>query len=417
MNDTRLMAEQTWPLFERKWRRKQFWKRWKSKMIFTGSLLLVILLAMLYRSSIFEQKGKNEHFKQPKNEQNLKPKVKVHANYISRTQTKIGSWLGTEVIDSLTSPFEPLFNKLSPKFQMPILTIQQGSIQKNADLQLAFAYLNLQPQSWSLQSNEHSLSALLDKKILLVMNLMYGAETLPAFPSDFSTESWYRPDFFPSDQYIHIAFYDVADWIQDPLSVRLSVNRESDPIPIAPWRTSSNPSHSSAENLPQLTAFDREYPGVFVYRGPNLTNERNPRSQYRKNLFIADRPAESFNPLLYHLSDTLVVVSSQAQRITQLSMYGILFRSKEVTFKSKGVHSAKRREPLLDPVDNTLYVLAPTNFHFVFFKVDLTTGCATQIYQTASIWPGAEFEIYDGILHYNYKTKEVQVDLKQFTAE
>ena len=154
-----------------------------------------------------------------------------------------------------------------------------------------------------------------------------------------------------------------------------------------------------------------------MYRGTNLTNERNPRSQYRKNLFIADRPAESFNPLLYHLSDTLVVVSSQAQRITQLSMYGILFRSKEVTFKSKGVHSAKRREPLLDPIDNTLYVLAPTNFHFVFFKVDLTTGCATQIYQTASIWPGAEFEIYDGILHYNYKTKEVQVDLKQFTAE
>jgi hypothetical protein len=71
----------------------------------------------------------------------------------------------------------------------------------------------------------------------------------------------------------------------------------------------------------------------------------------------------------------------------------------------------------LDPVDNTLYVLAPTNFHFVFFKVDLTTGDATQIYQTASIWKGAEFEIYDGMLHYNYKEKEVQVDLTQFIAE
>jgi hypothetical protein len=110
-------------------------------------------------------------------------------------------------------------------------------------------------------------------------------------------------------------------------------------------------------------------------------------------------------------------VSAQAQRSTQLSMYGVLFGSKEITFKSKGIHSAKRREPLLDPVDNTLYVLAPTNFHFVFFKVDLTTGYATQIYQTASIWPGAEFEIYDGILHYNYKSKEVQVDLKQFKVE
>jgi hypothetical protein len=415
MKDTRPMAEQTWPLFERKWRRKLFWKRWKSKMIFAGSLLLVIILAFLYRIYSFDQKGIKEHLKQPQKEQILKSKIQDELQ--GKTQIKIGSSLGADVMDSLSSPFEPQFFKLNSKCQMPILTNGQGSIQKNADLQLAFAYLNLQPQSWSLQSNEHSLSALLDKKTLLIMNLMQGTESLPAFPSDFGTESWYRPDFFPADHFVHIAFYDVADWIQDPLSVKLSVNRVSNQIPIAPWRTSSNPSHSSAENLQRFTAFDREYPGVFVYRGPNLINERSLHSQYRKNSFIADRPAESFNPLLYDLSDTLIVVSAQVQRITKLSMYGILFGSKEITFKSKGIHSAKRREPLLDPVDNTLYVLAPTNFHFVFFKVDLTTGCATQIYQTASIWPGAEFEIYDGILHYNYKTKEVQVDLKQFKVE
>ncbi len=415
MKDTRPMAEQTWPLFERKWRRKLFWKRWKSKIFFAGTLLLVVILALLYRTYSVDHKGIKEHLIQPQKERNLKSKIQDDLH--GETPFRIESSFGSDVMDSLTSSIEPLFYKLSPKFQMPILTIQQGSIQKNADLQLAFAYLNLQPQSWSLQSNNHSLSALLDKKTLLIMNLMYGAEILPAFPADFGTESWYRPDFFPADQFIHIAFYDVADWIQDPLSVKLSVNRESDPIHIAPWRTSSNLTRNIEGSQYVLTAFDREYPGVFVYRGPNLINERNPRSPYRKNLFVADRPAESFNPLLYYLSDTLVVVSSQAQRITQLSMNGVLFGSKEITFKSKGIHSAKRREPLLDPVDNTLYVLAPTNFHFVFFKVDLITGCATQIYQTASIWPGAEFEIYDGILHYNYKTKEVQVDLKQFKAE
>jgi hypothetical protein len=415
MKDTRLMAEQTWPLFERKWRRKQFWKRWRSKMIFAGSLLLVIILTFLYLTYSFHQKGIKEHLKQPQKEQILKPKIQDALQ--GETQIRIGSSLGTDVLDSLSYPFEPLFYKLNPKFQIPILPKLQGSIHKNADLQLAFASLNLQPQSWSLQSNGHSLSVLLDKSTLLIMNLMYGTETLPAFPSDFGTESWYRPDFFPADQFIYVAFYDVADWIQDPLSAKLSVNRVSNQIPIAPWRTSSNPSHSSAENLLQLTAFVRENPNVFMYRGLDPINESNVRRQYSKNLFIADRPAESFNPLLYHHSDTLIVVSAQAQRITQLSMYGVLFGSKEITFKSKGLHSAKRREPLLDPVDNTLYVLAPTNFHFVFFKVDLTTGDATQIYQTASIWKGAEFEIFDGMLHYNYKAKEVQVDLKQFIAE
>jgi len=322
------------------------------------------------------------------------------------------------VLDSLTSPFDdPLFYKLNPNSQTSILTNWQGSIHKNADLQLAFAYLNFQPQSWSLQSDKHSLSALLDNKTLLIMNLMYGSESLPAFPSDFGTESWYRPDFFPASQFIHIAFYEVTDWIQDPLSVMLSMNRLSNQIPIAPWRTSSNLMRNFDGNQFVLSTFDREYPGVFVYRGLDPINERNTRMQYHKNLFVADRPAESFNPLLYHHSDTLIVVSAQVQRITKLSQHGVLFGSKEITFKSKGIHSAKRREPLLDPVDNTLYVLAPTNFHFVFFRVDLTTGEATQIYQTASIWKGAEFEIYDGMLHYNYKAKEVQVDLKQFIAE
>jgi len=214
MKDTRLMAEQTWPLFERKWRRKQFWKRWKSIMIFAGSLLLVIILAFLYRTYSFDQKGINEHLKQPQKEQILKPKIQDELQ--GKTQIKTGSSFATDVMDSLTFPLEPLYYKLNSKFHLPILANVQGSIQKNADLQLAFAYLNLQPQSWSLQSNEHSLSALLDKNTLLIMNLMYGTETLPAFPSDFGTESWYRPDFFPADQFIHVAFYDVADWIQDP---------------------------------------------------------------------------------------------------------------------------------------------------------------------------------------------------------
>jgi hypothetical protein len=384
-------------------------------MIFAGSLLLVIILAFLYRTYSFHQKRKKEHLKQPQKEQILKPKIQDALQ--GETQIRIGSSLGTDVLDSLSSPFEPLFYKLNPKFHTSILTNRQGAIHKNADLQLAFAYLNLQPQSWSIQTNGHSLSAILDNKTLLIMNLMYGAESLPAFPSDFGTESWYRPDFFPADQFIHIAFYEVTDWIQDPLSVMLSMNHLSNQIPIAPWRTSSNLMRNFDGNQFVLTTFDREYPGVFVYRGLDPMNERNTRRQYSKNLFIADRPAESFNPLLYHHSDTLIVVSAQVQRITQLSMYGVLYGSKEITFKSKGVQSVKRREPLLDPVDNTLYVLAPTNFHFVFFKVDLTTGEATQIYQTPSIWKGAEFEIFDGMLHYNYKAKEVQVDLKQFIAE
>jgi hypothetical protein len=195
----------------------------------------------------------------------------------------------------------------------------------------------------------------------------------------------------------------VGEWIQDPLSVRLSVNRLSNRTSIAPWRTSSNSIRNYDGSNFVITAFDRESPGLFVYRGLNSNYYRSPMLQYRKNLFIADRPATAFNPLLFHQADTLIAVTAQAQRIAKLSMYGIVYDAKEIIFKSKGLHSLKRLEPLLDPVSNVLYVLAPTNFHFVIYKVDLKSGVAQQVFQSASVWKGAEFEIRDGQLFYMYK--------------
>ncbi|MEN9968326.1 MAG: hypothetical protein RIR94_498, partial [Bacteroidota bacterium] len=146
-------------------------------------------------------------------------------------------------------------------------------------------------------------------------------------------------------------------------------------------------------------------------RGLDSKYYRSTMLQYRKNLFVADRPATAFNPLLFHQADTLIAITAQAQRLTKLSMYGVVYDSKEILFKSKGIHSLKRLEPMLDPVQNILYVLAPTNFHFVFFQLDLKTGEAQQVYQTASVWKGAEFEIRDGQLFYMYKGEMQKVTL------
>jgi hypothetical protein len=232
----------------------------------------------------------------------------------------------------------------------------------------------------------------------MIMNLMYGSEVLPEYPADFNNESFYRPAFFPADQFVHIAFYEVGDWIQDPLTVRLNMNHINDNIRIAPWLVKSNS--------------ERNSPGVFFYRGVYPSYYRSSiQRQYRKNLFVADRPPTAFNPLLFHRADTLIAVTAQAQRITKLSMYGLVCGSKEITYKSKGIHSLKRLEPMLDPVNNTLYVLAPTNFHFIIYRVDLNSGVAQQVFQTPSVWKGAEFEISAGQLTYNYKGKLITVGL------
>jgi hypothetical protein len=401
---TELLAQETWPLFERKLRRVRLLQKVKKWFLWLASA--AALVSMLNALLSPQHTARKPIIEQPSQQQEIK---EVKSKPVQQTRNATPNFSIKPIVKpSLLE--RPVLEERFPWYAIqtlkPITRQTKNSILTlPADLTLACAQLNIQPQTWSLQANGHSLSALLDEQTLMIMNLMYGTETLPAYPTDLNTETWYRPAFFPANQFVHIAFYEVGEWIQDPLSVRLSVNRLSNRTAIAPWRTSSNSIRNDNGSNFVITAFDRESPGLFIYRGLNSNYYRSPMLQYRKNLFVADRPATAFNPLLFHQADTLIAVTAQAQRVTKLSMYGIVYDSKEISFKSKGLHSLKRLEPMLDPVQNILYVLAPTNFHFVFFKLDLRTGEAQQVYQTASVWKGAEFEIRDGQLFYMYKSE------------
>jgi hypothetical protein len=405
------LAEQTWPLFERKWKRMLFWKKWLKKLVFSAASALVVsinLLLIQTKSPSIEKSGTKfaPHQNQDQTDSSANSR-KADFSLLQPNKYQVG--LPNE-LNSL-HPDKNYWFVMQTQSPRLLRTTPKFGLAKRADLQLAFALLNFDPKSWSVQTNGYSLSALLDARTLMIMNLMDGTEKLPAYPTYFTEETVYRPDFFPIDQYIHIAFYDVTDWIQDPLSAQPLINRPNQQIPLAPWRTSSNPKSTTMANLFTLSAFDRENPGLFVYRGIDQKYNRSAQMQYRKVLYLADRPAESFNPILFHRNDTLVVVSAQAQKVIQLSKNGFQYMTKEIIYKSKGIQSAKRHEPLLDPVDNTLYVLVPTNFHFVIYKVDCNSGIAHQVYQTASVWKGAEFEIIAKELIYNYKGEIITVQL------
>jgi hypothetical protein len=399
------MANATWPLFERKLRRARLLKKIKRYVPWLGTILIASTMLLFYEAPVQLQKVPSELpiFK------DLESNKDVQQLDFQKALLKHDGM------------FYPAENKFSMHFnyEAPLeikridLDLPRGVlVGKRADLILACAQLNIQPLTWSLQSNGYSLSALIDQQTLMIMNLMYGTESLPEYPTDFNNESFYRPMFFPADQFVHIAFYEVGEWIQDPLTVRLNMNRINDNVRIAPWLVSSNSVRNIDGTYTMINAFDRVSPGVFLYRGLNPSFDRSSmQQQYRKNLFVADRPPTAFNPLLFHQADTLIAITAQAQRLTKLSMYGVLYDSKEIQFKSKGIHSLKRLEPMLDPVNNTLYVLAPTNFHFVIYQVDLNSGLAQQVFQTPSVWRGAEFEISAGQLTYNYKGKLITVSL------
>ena len=391
------LAKDTWPLFERKLRRVRLQQKVKKWFFWTASgLALVGLLLVLFAKQPVKRK------KDAKKATSIQALATINKKTFSQeklTETPLFFKPFDQAIFKQHAVLEGYCAWSSLKALRSIaLSKNNSDLLYRADLPLACAQLNIQPLTWSLQSNGHSLSALIDKQTLMIMNLMYGSEVLPEYPADFNNESFYRPAFFPADQFVHIAFYEVGEWIQDPLTIKLNMNHINDNIRIAPWLVKSNS--------------ERNSPGVFFYRGVYPSYYRSSiQRQYRKNLFVADRPPTAFNPLLFHRADTLIAVTAQAQRITKLSMYGLVCGSKEITYKSKGIHSLKRLEPILDPVNNTLYVLAPTNFHFIVYRVDLNSGVAQQVFQTPSVWKGAEFEISAGQLTYNYKGKLITVSL------
>jgi hypothetical protein len=404
------LAKDTWPLFERKLRRVRLQQKVNKWLLWTASgLALVGLLFVLFAKQ--PAKRKKDSKKAPA----IQAPVTINKRAFSQEKlTQLPLFMKPADQATLRQRFvlEECFVWPSLKDFKPLAqSLSNSAFIYRADLPMACAQLNIQPLTWSLQSNGHSLSALIDEQTLMIMNLMYGTDVLAEYPTDFNNESFYRPAFFPADQFVHIAFYEVGEWIQDPLTVRLNMNRMSDNVRIAPWLVSSNSVRNIDGTNMLINAFDRVSPGVFLYRGLNPSFYRSSMQQYRKNLFVADRPPTAFNPLLFHRADTLIAVTAQAQRITKLSMYGLVCGSKEITYKSKGIHSFKRLEPILDPVNNTLYVLAPTNFHFVIYQVDLNSGVAQQVFQTPSVWKGAEFEISAGQLTYNYKGKLITVSL------
>lgn len=406
------LASATWPLFERKYIRARKLQQLKKYGFWLAALMLVAALYLSMKDVFQKQhKSKSPVIENliPKKEIETKPKnVAVFKNL----EQPIKNYL-TEQPN--LNDFLPLgsFLALLPKKQLGLLQ-NQRHVQlagKQADLTLAFAALYLTPVSWSLQDNRHSLSALIDSKTLMILNLMYGSEEMATYPTDFTSECWYRPAFFPEDQFIHVSFYEVTDWIQDPLSVQIKVNG-----PEVPWRIDHRYTSSSTFNVARSSnqVFTPNFGGnaVTIYHSNRLTPILfNQNNKYRKSIFYADRLPQAFNPLLFHRADTLMVLSAQGQRLTKLSMYGGVFGSSEITYRNNGLKSLKRLEPLLDPIRNELYMVAPTNFHFVFFKVNMDTGEAKQVYQTRSVWYGAEFSIVNGELSYLYKGASITVKI------
>ncbi|MFM6947168.1 MAG: hypothetical protein ACKOWW_08515 [Flavobacteriales bacterium] len=407
-----LLAEQSWPVFERKLRRYTKWQKIKKSVLFGGVLSLVIL-AGLQLGNEGEQTKKKPESQKAKPLEN--PKMSPIGSTQKNTRTPDGLLAATPLLEPLQMYAIGTDSLLPMMHDLQLTNTQEKTLRKKADLLMAFVTLNINANSWSLQDNKHSLAAIIGKETLLILNLMYGNDSLPAYPNLSKDECFYRPSFFANDCFIHLAQYDVSEWITTPIQARVIRNRITPPQYLSQRARRSNAVSIPGTAHQYMTTSDRENPGTFYYRNFDKTKPFGasyPRSSanYFQIFYNADRQTK-FNALLHHYNDTLLVISDQATRLTRLTMYGSVIDSKEIVLKSEGLKSLKRKELLIDPIRNDCYVIAPTNFHFVFFKIDLTTGIAQQVYQTKSVWDAATFEVIDGVLNYEYKSKTIHVQL------
>jgi hypothetical protein len=411
--ELRLLAEQSWPGFERKLRRLAKWKKFKKWLGL--SLVLSALIFGIYQQYLTAPKSK----KSPIIDQ--VPTIlgyqddAHHKNQLNKATPLVVMPLAPEKAQKeLYYPLESAL--LLPPLSLSNLTISQQSIQYlKPDLITAFACLNIAAHCWSIQENGYSLAALLDQKTLLVLNLMHGDEKLDKYPDLSQDECFYRPTFCAPDYFIHLAQYDISEWITTPMQARVIRNRITPPQYLSQRARRSNAVSIPGTAHQYMTTNDRENPGTFYYRNFERSKPFGasyPRSSanYFQVFYYADRQTK-FNALLQHSNDTLVVVSDQATRLTRISMYGVVIDSKEIVFEAKGLKSLKRKEILIDPIRNDCYVVSPTNFHFVFFKINRETGVAHQVYQTKSVWNGAAFEVIDGVLIFDYKSKNHHIEL------
>lgn len=411
--ELRLLAEQSWPGFERKLRRLARWKKLK-KWLGLG-LVFSALIFGIYQYHLTHTGSK----KIPITDQ--VPSILWHQdsphlnNQINRAKsTVVLPFVREKAVNKLNySPESTLF---LPPFASSSLRITNQQIQYlKPDLITAFARLNIAAHCWSIQDNAHSFAALIGKESLIILNLMYGNDSLPAYPNLNAEECFYRPSFFAADFFIHLAQYDVSQWITTPAQARVIRNRITPPQYLSQRARRSNTVSIPGTAHQYMTTNDRENPGTFYYRNFDKTKPFGasyPKStaNYFQIFYYTDRQTK-FNALLQHSNDTLVVVSDQATRLTRISMYGVVIDSKEIIFETKGLKSLKRKELLIDPIRNDCYVVSPTNFHFVFFKINRETGVARQVYQTKNVWDGAAFEVIDGVLIFDYKSKSNQIEL------
>ncbi|MEN9742818.1 MAG: hypothetical protein RLZZ65_623 [Bacteroidota bacterium] len=416
------LAEQTWPLFERKRQRIQRFKKIKKYSLWMAVLVLVGWFVFTRsKSAPVQEKNSSPRVKK---ERIVKKNVQLFKKGLvlqKESNLKLDHSNYIEIIKIKSPLFSNLEEKNNKDFAIQQLPIQRlNAVQNNlvptlagkcADLTLACAALHLNPMSFSLQANGHSLSAILDSKTLMIMNLMYGDDPLPKYPKSGISDTWYRPDFFPADQFVQVSFYDIAEWIQNPLTVKVLANRQDPTWNLDPRNTRSSSVNLATHPNEAYSPTFRNLHSTLYYSNKMLPSLLIEPGKLCKNVFVADRPAEAFNPLLFHRSDTLLVMSAQAERLTKLSMYGSLISSKEVVLKSKGIQSVKRKEMLLDEQRGELYIIAPTNFHFVFYKLNLQTGIAIQVYKTTTVWAGATFEIKNARLYYTFKNEEIEVEL------
>lgn len=405
-------------------------KRWKKRVKFTWvafGLLVCICLLHITSTNKLNKKKTNfnpekkvpvQRMNNPKESVQVKsPLIACQAPILNQLNPLIFGIQENEEVLVIPSVVSAVYNE-DP---IPIAYLQEvdlDSVMKN----LGIFYLQ------SSTSNEgRDFVGVTAGHELVVASLVSGTLSTPNSPDTTKTAGEFRPNGMAGYQYVQYAFYDVRQLLFNGAVYRqvLAVNM----LPrIAYYMRTAAPGWNNPigmqmrQDIPQSTSNaalnqDQNMRRIARQADPNSPSSYKPgrpfylRQPVRVNNLAKVGLLVGDNFLIQSQGDQILVVSCDAERVSLVRTDGFIAASHAISLKEPRFFSQKAKYAFYDDASERLFLIVETNFSYMWYEVEQSTGVTRFIFKTETIWNDPHWSIHQGILSYEFKGKTYQQSL------
>ncbi len=266
--------------------------------------------------------------------------------------------------------------------------------QENITLNSAILSQNLSfIESSESNSGDFFAGLLPDSKTLFVAKSEFGDYPLSEQIETQSREGAFRPNGFPTDNYIYYSFFDISSIIQSKVSIHPKSN-----IPQKRRKQITNLKLSGYLNGDPLIK-----KSMYTYQtqlalasASNYYIDRNPNYVSQIEFRYSNQPS-----YIFVQNEEVICFSQGAEKVSKINLSGDVISSNEILTTKPLISSSKGRNVLQDNSTGNFYLFVETNFSYNIYQLDVQTGKTKYLFKTEGVWENPNWKINDGILSYS----------------